>query len=75
MAMEERHAANDWIGKIHHQIHRTAVGNINRVEPDRVFDRLSVDGVNQEVDLMNVKRMDFFGRNRKLNFATGTSLC
>src|SRR2546426_7898400 len=57
MAMEKRHAANDRISKIHHQIYRAAVGNVHGIEPYRIFHRLSVDGVCEEVNLVNVKRM------------------
>src|SRR6266550_6241028 len=57
MTVEERHAANDWIGKIHNQIHRAAVGDIHGIDPYWIFHRFIVDGIYQEVDLMDVKRM------------------
>src|SRR6266481_2396701 len=59
--MEERHAANDWISKIHNQIHRAVVGDIHGIDPYWISHRLFIDGINQKVDLMDVKRMDFFG--------------
>ena len=62
MTVEERHAANDWISKIHNQIYRAAVGYVDGIDPYRIFHRLFVDGTYQEVDLMDVKRMHFSGR-------------
>src|SRR6266566_2386613 len=59
MAMEERHAANDWIRKIHNQIHRAAIGDVHGIDPYWVFHRLFVDGIYQKVNLMDVKRMHF----------------
>src|SRR5438132_2047928 len=62
MTVEKRHAANDWISKIHHQIYRAAVGNVHGIDPYRIFHRLFADGIYQKVDLMDVKRMHFSGR-------------
>src|SRR5439155_2706673 len=59
MAMEERHAANNWIGKIHNQFHRAAVGDVHGIDPYWIFHRLFVDDIYQKVDLMDVKRMHF----------------
>src|SRR6266480_2859979 len=50
MTVEERHAANDGISEIHHEI-----------DPYWIFHRFIIDGIRQEVDLVNVKRMHFFG--------------
>src|SRR5207244_2030650 len=61
MAMKERHAANDWISKIHNQIHRAAVGDVHGIDPYWISHRLFVDGIYQKVDLMDVKRMHFSG--------------
>src|SRR5213593_3679342 len=61
MAVEERHAANDWISKIHNQIHRAAVGDVHGVDPYWIFHRPFVDGIYEKVDLMDVKRMHFSG--------------
>src|SRR6202011_4138197 len=62
MTMKERHAANDWISKIHHQIHRAAVGDIHGIDPYWIFHWIFADGIYQKVDLMYVKRMHLFGR-------------
>src|SRR6266436_9624682 len=61
MTVKERHAANDWISKIHHQIHRAAVGDVHGIDPYWISNRLFADGIYQEVDLMDVKRMHFSG--------------
>src|SRR5437868_14149567 len=60
MTVEERHAANNWISKIHNQIYRAAVGDVHGIDPYWIFHRLFVDGIDQKVDLMDVKRMHFF---------------
>src|ERR1700730_2161129 len=59
MTMEERHAANDRVGKIHNQIHRAAIGDIHSIDPYWIFHQIFTDAIYQEVDLMNVKRMHF----------------
>src|SRR5947209_2654565 len=61
MTVEERHAANDGISEIHHQIDRTAIADIHGIEPYWIFHRFIIDGIRQEVDLVNVKWMHFFG--------------
>src|SRR5438876_7312543 len=61
MTVEERHAANDGISEIHHEIDRTAIGDIHGIEPYGMVHWLIVDGIRQEVNLMNVKRMHFSG--------------
>src|SRR6266446_7239916 len=61
MTVEERHAANDGISEIHHQIDRTAIGEINGIDAYWIFHRFIIDGIRQEVNLMNVKRMHFPG--------------
>src|SRR6266550_2085260 len=61
MTVEERHAANDGISEIHHEIDRTAIGDIHGIDPYWIFHRFIIDGIRQEVDLMNVKRMHFSG--------------
>src|ERR1700720_3123472 len=61
MAVKERHATNDGISKIHHQIHRTAIGDIHGIDPCWIFHLRFVDGLYQEVDLMYVKRMHLSG--------------
>src|SRR6266480_4120530 len=61
MTMEERHASNDWISKVHNQIYRAAVGDVHGIDPYWVLHRLFADGIYQEVDLMDVKRMHFSG--------------
>src|SRR5258707_15829092 len=57
MTVEERHAANDRIRKIHSQIHRAAVGDIHGIDPHWILHWFIVDGIYQEVDLMDVKWM------------------
>src|SRR6476646_5820014 len=61
MTVKERHAANDGISEIHHEIDRTAIGDIHGIHPYWSFHRFVIDGIWQEVDLMNVKRVHFFG--------------
>src|SRR4029077_12113284 len=62
MTVEERHAANDWISKIHPQIQRAPIWDVHGIDPYWTFHRIFADGIYQEVDLMNVKRMHLFGR-------------
>src|SRR6266550_3241870 len=57
MTVEEGHATNDWIGKIHNQIYRAAVGDVHGIDPYWIFQWLFADGIYQKVDLMDVKRM------------------
>src|SRR6266550_6363136 len=59
MTVEERHAANNWISKIHNQIYRAAVGDVHGIDPYWIFHWLFIDGVYQKVNLMDVKRMHF----------------
>src|SRR6266436_9893724 len=61
MTVEDRHAANDGISEIHHEIDRTAIGDIHGIYPYWIFHRFIIDGIRQEVNLMNVKRMHFSG--------------
>src|SRR6266550_6894946 len=62
MTVEERHAANDWISKIHNQIHRAAIGDVHGIDPCWIFHWIFVDAIYQEVNLMYVKRMHLSGR-------------
>src|ERR1700730_10614979 len=61
MAMEERYAADDWVGEIHYQIHRASVRDVHGIEPHWIFHWIFADAINQEVDLMDVKRMHLPG--------------
>src|SRR6267378_4262701 len=61
MTVEERHASDDRIGKIHNQIYRTAVGDVHGIDPYWISHWLFADCINQKVDLMDVKRMHFSG--------------
>src|ERR1700730_4077382 len=61
MTVEERHAANDGISEIHHEIDRTAIGDIHGIHPYWIFQRFIVDGIHEEMDLVDMKRMYFFG--------------
>ena len=58
MTVKEGHAANDWIGEIHDQVHRAFGRHVYRVEPFRLRFWLIVCGVEQEMDLVNVKWMN-----------------
>ena len=58
MTVKERHAANDWIGEIHDQVHRAFGRHVERIEPFRLRLCLVICGVEQEMDLVNVKRMN-----------------
>jgi hypothetical protein len=58
MTVKEGHAANDWIGEIHDQVHRAFGRHVYRVEPFRLRFWLIVCGIEQEMDLVNVKWMN-----------------
>ena len=60
--MEERHAANDWVGKIHNEIHRAIIGDINSIEPYWILHCCPANIICQKVDLVDVKRMDLSRR-------------
>src|SRR3954463_5069523 len=62
MAMEERHAADNWIGKIHHQVHRAPIRDVYGIDPRRIVHWLLAHRIRQKMDLMNVKWMDLFSR-------------
>jgi hypothetical protein len=57
MAVEERHAPDDRVCEIHHQINITFNRDIDRVKPFWTLEPHSVLGINEEVNLMNVKRV------------------
>src|SRR6266516_7217717 len=61
MTVEERHAANNGISEIHNQIDRAAIGDIHGIDPFWIFHRLFADAINQEVDLIDVKRLHYSG--------------
>src|SRR5690349_20135121 len=61
MTVKEGHAANDWIGEIHDQVHRAIGRHVYRIEPFRLWFWLIVCSVEQEMDLVNVKRMNLMG--------------
>src|SRR6267378_3401287 len=61
MTVEERHAANDWISKIHNQIHRAPIGYIHGIEPFWIVHWILADGIYQEMNLMYVKWMHLSG--------------
>jgi hypothetical protein len=58
MTVEDGHAADNRIGKVHDEIDRAiSIGNVDSVEP---FGRVQLDSVlrvRQEVNLMDVKRV------------------
>src|SRR5208282_3440783 len=57
MAVEERHAPDDRVCEIHHQINITFNWDIDRVKPFGTLEPHSVLGINEEVNLMDVKRV------------------
>src|SRR5437660_8716120 len=61
MTVEKRHAANDWISKIHNQIYRAPIGYIHGIEPFWIIQWILADGIYQKMDLMYVKRMHLSG--------------
>src|ERR1700694_6217034 len=61
MTVEERHATKDGISKTQHEIHRAAIRDIHGIDPCWIFHWISAGGIDQEVDLMDVKRMHLAG--------------
>jgi hypothetical protein len=61
MAVEERYAPDDRIGEFHHQVNIPFNGDIDRIQPFRPFEPDSALGVDEEVNLMDVKRVHLVG--------------
>src|SRR5437899_7103317 len=57
MAMKYRHTSDDGVSEVQNDIHGTAIRNINRVQPSWHGEGRTVLCVGQEVNLVNVKRM------------------
>src|SRR4029077_17220954 len=62
MAVKDGHASDYGVGEVHNDVDRTAVRNIYGVQPQRGGNRLIVFGVSQEMDLMDMHRMQFTRR-------------
>ncbi len=56
--MKEGHAANDWISEVHDHVHRAFDRHVDRVEPFPLQFGPIVCGTEQEMDLVDVKRMN-----------------
>jgi len=57
MTVEERHATDNRIGKVHDEIHRAvSLWNVHGIEPFGRIEPDSVLRVGQEMNLMDVKR-------------------
>src|SRR5579871_2893686 len=59
MAMKYRHTSDDRVGEVQNDIHGTAIRNIHCVKPRWHGEWRAVLCIRQEVNLMNVKRMQF----------------
>src|ERR1700739_818144 len=59
MAMEHRHTPDDWVGKVQDDVHGSAIRNIHSVQPRWMGQRRTILRVSQEVNLMDVERMQF----------------
>src|SRR5579864_9291557 len=59
MAMKHRHTPDDWVGKVQNDVHEAAIGNIHSVQPRWIGQRRAVLRISQEVNLVDVERMQF----------------
>src|SRR5579864_8590384 len=59
MAMKYRHTLDDGVGEVQNDIHGTAIGNINGVQPRWRGEWHTVQCIGQEVNLVNVEGMEF----------------
>src|SRR5207249_4949553 len=59
MAMKNGHASDYGVGEVHNDVDRAAVRNIHSVQPHWFGNWPAVFGVRQEMDLMDVHRMQF----------------
>src|SRR6266576_532766 len=77
MAMKDRHTPDDGGGEVQNDIHGTAIRNINRVQPRWHGEWRAVLCIGQEVNLVNVKRMQFAGvvDDTPMLVCTNTSGC
>src|SRR6202008_3842229 len=77
MAMKDRHTHDDWVGKIQDDVHRAAIRNIHSVQPRWMGQRRTILRVSQEVNLMDVERMQFSRciDNAPMLIRTDTNAC
>jgi hypothetical protein len=59
MTVEERYASDDGIGEVHHQIDISLNRDIYRVQPFWAFEPNPILGIDEEVYLMDVERVNF----------------
>src|SRR6266849_9253795 len=59
MAVKDGHAPDYGVGEVHDDVDGAADWNIHRVQPHWIGNRLIVFGVGQEMDLMDMHRMQF----------------
>src|SRR5271154_1017463 len=59
MAVKDGHALDHRVGEIHDYVNRAAVGNVYSVQPEWVGNWLVVFGVREEMNLVDVHRMQF----------------
>src|SRR5882724_1791222 len=57
MAVEHRHALDDWVGEIQHDVDRAVKWNIHGIQPCWMRKRRTVFSVSQKVHLVNVEGM------------------
>ncbi len=60
--MENGHSPDHRIAEIHNDIRSASIGNIHRIQPHGIRNVLAVLCVRQEVDLVNMHRVQFLGR-------------
>src|SRR5579864_3183557 len=77
MAMEHRHTPDNWVGEVQDDIHGAAIRNIHSVQPGWIGQRRTILRISQEVNLVDVERMQF-GRcidNTPMLKRTDTNAC
>src|SRR6267154_6822213 len=59
MAMKNGHTPDYGVGEVHNDVYGTAIRNIDSVQPHWIGNRLIVFSVHQEMDLMDMHRVQF----------------
>src|SRR6266403_6390826 len=59
MAMKNGHAPYYWVGEVHNDVDGATERNIHGVQPHWIGNRLIVFSVRQEMDLMDMHRVQF----------------
>src|ERR1700731_3678782 len=61
MAMKDRHSPDNRVSEVHNDVHRSAIGDIHGVQPERIGNWSVILRVRQEMYLMNVHRVQLSG--------------